>query len=97
MTRIGQVHLCRAYNDNDPSISNFYAARFICAAAIGTQVAAQMKFSRFGAVMKKRFQSRKEDNPYSPLACFLLFLTAGICFAYKIGAADKLFHLAHNL
>jgi hypothetical protein len=55
-----------------------------------------MKISTFGAVMKNRIQSRKEDNPYSPLACFLLLLMAGIWFAYKIGAADNLIHLAHN-
>jgi len=46
--------------------------------------------------MKDHPRSGKASSPYSPLSCFLLLLVAGILFAYKIGAADQLLHLAHN-
>jgi len=47
--------------------------------------------------MENYFQRGKGESPYSPLSCFLLLLLAGIFVAYKIGAADQLFHLAYNL
>jgi hypothetical protein len=46
-----------------------------------------------GAVMKDHVQSSKGNNPYCPLSCFLLLLTAMILFFIKIGVADQLFHL----
>jgi hypothetical protein len=62
-----------------------YAAPFISATTIGSQLAgANETLFHFGAVMKDHSQSDNE-NPYSPLMCVLLLLVAGI--AVKTGAA----------
>jgi len=87
-------HLCRLYNRSAHLVWNSYAARFIYIIVVGLQVAGRRgNFLIFGAVMKHHSGAA---NPYSPLACFLLLLMAGIFLAYKIGALDQLFHLAHN-